>query len=290
MVILALDANNLINRAFYAIPLMFARDKTPTNAIRGFCNTLLNLQEQTKADLTIAAFDGGTPPFRKEAAPSYKANRGEKPPELDEQLAICAALVCPALGVPVIKHPGTEADDILFTLALRASEAQHSIWIASGDKDTAQCLDLPETHLLRPPQKSTDPWAETRKETAIEIFGVHPSQIPDYLAITGDSCDNLPGVPGAGPKTAAKWLAEYQNIAGILQNKDKLTPRFQKALDPELLRKNLLVTTAYDTGDKIPQPKNPPETQREFFNELGLHRIANRLTHSQAILRKSTAE
>jgi DNA polymerase-1 len=277
--ILLLDADNLINRAFYAIPESRSQDGTPTNALRGFSNTLLNLRDQCNADLTVCAFDSGTPPFRKEAAPSYKANRGEKPEELAEQLQICKHILCKVLGASTVHREKTEADDILYTLTLRAREKNHEVWIASGDKDTVQCLVDKETTMLRPPQKPSMPWSVIPFEQASSLFGVPPHLIPDYLAIVGDAVDNLPGVPGAGPKTASKWVQEWGGVHEILKNVAKLKPeRLQPAVTPELLLKNLIVTKAYDTGDTLPLHRSPsPPDAAEYLHSLGLHKIANRI-------------
>lgn len=286
MTLLVLDADNLINRAFYAIPAMFSADGTPTNALRGFANTLLNLQEQiTRTHGTppeeiqiIAAFDRGVPAKRKEAAPSYKANRGEKPAELSTQLTSSRTLLCPLLGVNALHREATEADDLLYTMALRASEAGIRCFIASGDKDTAQCLSFPQVTLFQPPKKTADPWKEINPDGVKDVFGVEAHQIPDYLALMGDAVDNLPGVAGAGPKTAAKWIAEYGSLENLLTHASEVNPeRLREKINPDQLRGNMIVTKSYDTGDTIPPKKAQSPQAVEVLKELGLHRVAARL-------------
>jgi DNA polymerase-1 len=280
---LIIDGDNIVHRSFHAIPVIQSDDpnEIPNNALRGFANSVLNLKAQVRATRIIAAFDGGTPPFRREAIPSYKGNRGERLPELDIQLKLCQKLLCPALGIASLKTKEVEADDILYTLALEISKLpkENICWIASGDKDIAQCLQLPRTYLLRPPKQSGDPWVQLDKIKAHELFGVHPHQIADYLALTGDSVDNLPGITGVGPKTAAKWLEEYKDIETILANKENIKPpRFIPLLDKELLEKNRIVTTSYHTGHQIPaQLEYNQDNAIEMLNELKLFKIANRI-------------
>lgn len=276
--LLAVDADNLINRAFYAIPAMFAPDGTPTNALRGFCNTVLNLQRQTGATEVICAFDAGVPAFRKEAAPSYKSNRAEKPEDLALQLKLCRRIICKYMGWAVLWEKMIEADDLLFTMALRAEESAIPLCVASGDKDLAQCVKSENVRLLRPPKKNGDPWAELGPEDVKSLFGVNPDLIPDYLALTGDSCDNLPGVAGAGPKTVLAWLTAHGSLEGIIANKTTLAPaHLQKKIDPEQMRKNRLVTAGFDTGHRIPEQKAWDGDAREALKALGLHKIAQRM-------------
>jgi DNA polymerase I len=276
MNILLLDANNLINRAFYAIPLMFNKNGIPNNALRGFSNTILNLKEEHKIDKVIAAFDKGIPEWRMKAVPCYKANRGEKPKELKEQLKIAEEVLCQALGINIIKREKTEADDILYTLTLRCEEENHASFIASGDKDIAQCLKLKNSTLLRPPKKSTDPWEKIDKEKSKEILGVNPEKIAEFLAIVGDKVDNMPGVEGVGPKTAIRWIEEFGGLEEIIKNKNLLKPeRLSKNISEEQLRKNLLITESYDTKDQIPEFEPTPNT--ETLRELGIYKVAMRM-------------
>ena len=279
--ILAIDADNIINRAFHAIPAAFTEDGTPTNALRGFCNTVMNLQEQTGATEVVCAFDGGTPAFRKEAAPGYKTNRKPKPEELSLQLKICRLIICKSLGWAVLWKKETEADDLLHTMALRAKEARGvELWIASGDKDLAQCLgqNNPAIRLLRPPKKPSEPWVALDAENVETFFGVRPEQIADYLALTGDSCDNLPGVQGAGPKTVMAWLKKHGTLEEIIRNKENLKPeRLRAKIDPDQLGKNKTVTSAIDTGHEIPEKPAPVGDARMALKELGLYKVAQRL-------------
>jgi DNA polymerase-1 len=231
-------------------------------------------------DLTIAAFDAGIPEWRMQAVPSYKANRGEKPPELTEQLKMSEEL-CDWLGVHSIKREKTEADDLLYTLALRCSENNQRCFIASGDKDIAQCLTIPNTTLLRPPKKTADPWDKINRDTAKDVFGVPPEKIAEFLALVGDKVDNLPGIEGVGPKTAIKWLEDFNNLTGVLENKTKLKPeRLQEKVNQELLEKNLIITRSYDTGDKLPEIKQGHLKNSEKLRELGIYKVAMRLEGS----------
>jgi DNA polymerase-1 len=182
------------------------------------------------------------------------------------------------MGWQVLWEKETEADDLLYTMALRARENQDELWIASGDKDVAQCLFSPKIRLLRPPKKSSEPWLQLDSENVQSLFGVAPEQIADYLALTGDTCDNLPGVSGAGPKTVLKWMTQYGSLAAIVQNKETLQPaRLREKIEAEQLARNLVVTTGIDTGHQIPPAGTRMENAVEALKDMGLHKVAQRL-------------
>lgn len=284
--ILAVDANNLIHRAYHAIPPMQGPNGTPSGALRGYLNTVLNLQEQTGASQVICAFDGGIPIIRKKAVPSYKANRPPKPEDLSVQLELACQTLTPAMGWTSLRTTNTEADDILYTMCLRARETNQTIAIASGDKDVAQCLEVDPKRsiLLRPPKTSSDPWTELKAhQIESELLGVTPQQVADLLAIMGDSSDNLPGINGAGPVTVTKWMKTYGSLEGILQNIQNLEPkRFREKMDSELLNRNLLITKSYDTGHTLPTsaPEKSPNLE-DLLREFGLYRLIKRATGVQ---------
>lgn len=276
--ILAIDANNLLHRAYHAIPPMKGPNGTPSNALRGLLTSILNLQDQTRATRIICAFDGGIPLLRQKAAPTYKTNRPPKDEALSIQLKIAESLTH-AMGWSTIKEFGTEADDILYTLCLRAKEADIPIGVASGDKDTSQCLEIStDTILMRPPKKTGEPWTTTKPQEVKALLGVHPHQVADFLALTGDYSDNLPGVPGAGPVIITKWMEAYGSLEGVIAHKDELEPkRLREKILPDQLLANHIVTKAYDTGHEIPPPHGPAENLEDALKDLGLYRLLNRL-------------
>lgn len=279
--ILAIDANNLLHRAYHAVPPMKGPNGTPSNALRGLLTSVLNLQDQTGATRIVCAFDSGIPLLRRKAAPSYKANRPPKDEALSIQLKLAESLTH-AMGWGTIREPDTEADDILYTLCLRAKEAGLAIGVASGDKDTAQCLEIsPDTLLLRPPKKTGEPWSITKPQEVVDLLGIHPHQVADFLALTGDSSDNLQGVPGAGPVTVTKWINTYGSLEGVIAHKDELEPkRLREKILPDQLLANHIVTKAYDTGHEIPPPHDPAENLEDALRDLGLFRLLNRIQKS----------
>jgi DNA polymerase I len=284
--ILAVDADNLIHRGFHAIPPMTGPDGTPNNALRGFCNGILNLIELTSPDIIICAFDAGVPAWRKAARPEYKANRAEKAEELKIQLQAARLILSPALGFHVAWKKEIEADDQLHTICAKASARGDETDIASGDKDLAQCLEIQNVRLWRPAKKGgTQPtargndkgWDEWTREDVIKEWGVEPPQIAELLAILGDSADNLSGIEGVGKKTASKWLQQYGNTAAILlaAQENRLAPsRLAARVNQEDLAANLLVTKAHDTGYEIPTEKREAKHTTSCLEELGLYKVA----------------
>lgn len=275
--VLVVDSDNLIHRGYHAIPPMKAPDGTPNNALRGFCSGILGLLDLVKPDIVVCAFDGGVPTWRKAARPEYKANRKEKDEDLATQLEICRLIICPTLGFHVAYMKETEADDLVFTVAHACGERDWKCELASGDKDLAQCLQINGTTLWRPGKtKEGGGWTKWTAEDALREWDVTPTQIPDLLAIIGDSSDNLSGIQGAGPKTASKWLKTYGDIPNIVMAKDSLEPvRLRAKIDQDLLERNLLVTKSYLCDYKTPETaKEESPSAKETLKELGLFKIA----------------
>ncbi|MCP4927884.1 MAG: DNA polymerase I, partial [Gammaproteobacteria bacterium] len=163
----------------------------------------------------IVIFDAKGPTFRNEMYSEYKAHRPPMPDDLRPQIAPIHAII-QAMGLPLLVIPGVEADDVIGTLAHQATQQGVDTLISTGDKDMAQ---LVSKHV-----KLVNTMTNTYMDRAgvVEKFGVTPEQIIDYLAITGDKVDNIPGVPGAGPKTAVKWLTAYDSLENLIQNADDI--------------------------------------------------------------------
>ncbi len=205
-----IDAYALIYRAFFAFihrPLTNSRGEN-TSAPFGFANFLLSIRENEKPDYLAIVFDKGMS-NREEMYPEYKATREKMPDELAASLPRVRELV-EGFHDPVVEVDGYEADDVIGTLALQAREAGLEAVIVSGDKDLYQLIGE-GIFLLNPgrggPTGVEPEWVS--QENAGEKFGIPPEQIPDYLALVGDTSDNVPGAPGVGPKTAVKLLKEY---------------------------------------------------------------------------------
>ena len=204
------DGSGYIFRAFYAIPTRLTRGKMPVNAVYGFTTMLLQLREQVGAeDCITVVFDAGSKSFRNDIYADYKANRSETPPELVPQFAPTHEAAA-ALGFPVVKQEGVEADDIIATYARLAEGVGMGVVIVSSDKDLMQ--------LVRPGVEMWDPMkGRTLDESAVvEKFGVLPKRVADVQALAGDSSDNVPGVPGIGVKTAALLVNEYGDLESVL--------------------------------------------------------------------------
>jgi 5'-3' exonuclease len=204
------DASVYVFRAWFSMPDRFEDAAgRPTNAVYGFARFLCELIEQTHASRIAVAFDESlTSSFRNDIYPDYKANRDPAPEDLKRQFAWCKDLAR-SMGLPVYAHARFEADDLIATLAATSRNRGHSICVVSGDKDLAQLVE------------AGDHWwdfARNRRFDAAGVkdhFGVHPGQIADYLALTGDAVDNIPGVPGIGPKTAAALLHHFGSLESI---------------------------------------------------------------------------
>lgn len=189
----------------------------PTNAVYGFARFLCELIEHTQTQQLAIAFDESlTQSFRNELYPDYKANRDPAPADLKRQFAWCRDLVG-ALGVPAYWSDRFEADDLLASLAMHCQNQNTPICVVTGDKDLAQ--------LVLGPDDSWWDFARNRRLDRLGIhahFGVHPHQIADFLALTGDNVDNIPGIPGIGPKTAAALLHHFDNLDAILARIDEI--------------------------------------------------------------------
>ena len=248
---LLIDGYNLAFRSFYAVPELSRSDGMPTNAIHGWVRTLWRLEDIQQPDRMVVFYDLGGDVRREKLYPDYKANRGECPEALNDQIPWIKKLT-EAMGYGRVEKEGVEADDLIGASARRLTAEGHIVKMVSADKDLAQCVAPGSTQLLPPP--TTNPklgWRELDEAGVREKFGVLPRQIPDYLALMGDTSDNIPGLQGVGPKTAARWLAQYGDLEGIILNCGQLKPtRFQNLVhkNQETIRLNLLLTTL-DHGD-----------------------------------------
>ncbi|NYT38420.1 DNA polymerase I [Allopusillimonas soli] len=209
--LLLVDGSSYLYRAYHAMPDLRNARGEPTGALYGVISMLRRLAQDYKADYAACVFDAKGKTFREDIYPLYKENRPSMPEELAAQIAPIHRAVT-AMGWPVLSIPGVEADDVIGTLACRATrEGVHTI-ISTGDKDLAQLVD---EHVELVNTMSGD-----RQDIAgvIRKFGVTPAQIVDYLMLTGDAVDNVPGVDKVGPKTAAKWLTQYGSVETLIEH------------------------------------------------------------------------
>jgi len=230
---LLIDGFNLAFRAFYGMPeLTRGRDGFPTGALHGWVKTLWRLiDEQGPSAGTLVFFDLGGSQERLALHPAYKAQRRETPEALTQQLPFIRELTR-AMGLGGIEREGVESDDLLAAQAVTLAHGGDTVRIVSADKDFAQVVGGGVTLLLPPP--TANPrigWRHLDTVGVTEKFGVGPEQIADYLALVGDTADNIPGLAGVGPKTAAKWLQAHGSLDGVLANADEIKPeRFREPL------------------------------------------------------------
>lgn len=215
-----IDGNSLMHRAYHAIPAsMAAPDGTPTNAVFGFMQMLLKFIEDAEPDAVVCAFDAGKPEFRIQEMEQYKAQR----PPMDNELRVQFPIIEEVLGslnIPVVKVKGWEGDDILGTIAARDEALGYETLLVTGDKDACQ-LATPLTSIVTTKRGITDVTISGPHEVA-ERYGVTPEQFPDYLGLMGDSSDNIPGVPGVGPKRASELLQRYGSLEGIYDHVEEV--------------------------------------------------------------------
>jgi len=238
------DGSSFLFRAYHAVPPLTSPQGEPTNAIYGVANMLRKLITDHKTDYFAVVFDAPGKTFRHDMYDQYKANRPPMPDDLRVQIEPLHQLIR-AMGLPLIMESGVEADDVLGALAQDAANEGFNVVISTGDKDMAQLVT--DSITLENTMSNTT----MDINGVIEKFGVKPSQIIDYLALMGDSVDNIPGVPKVGPKTAAKWLGQYETMDNLIENADQIKGKVGENLRASLKQLPLskeLTTIKCDLG------------------------------------------
>jgi DNA polymerase I len=207
--LLLIDGSSYLYRAFHALPDLRSPEGFPTGALHGMAAMVKRLRDQHPAHLGACVFDAKGPTFRDGWYPAYKAQRAPMPPDLALQIEPIHEMV-KLMGWPVLTVPGIEADDTIGTLSHVASQQRLQVIISTGDKDMAQLVNAAVSLVNTMSQERLDVAGVTAK------FGVPPERIIDYLTLMGDTVDNVPGVDKVGPKTAAKWIAEYGSLEGVM--------------------------------------------------------------------------
>ncbi len=280
---LLIDGFNLAYRCFFAIPELTRADGFPTNALHGWVKSIWKLEDQERPDGVVAFFDLGGSQDRLALLPEYKAQREEMPEALEKQLPFVRALT-KAMGLVGVEQEGVESDDLLASQAVALGRVGHDVLIVSSDKDFAQIVDSRIQIMLPPP--SANPklgWRLLTSAGVLEKFGVPPEQIADYLALVGDASDNIPGLEGVGPKTAAKWLQQFGSLEGVLAAAAELKPdRFQAlvATSADALRLNRRLTTLNLALPTRPAVRAEPDVG-ELFRLLGELEMKNCLADAQ---------
>ena len=281
-----IDGHALVYRAYHAIPPLTGPTGEPTNAVFGFTNMLLKAIQDSKPDYVIATFDMGRT-FRHDEYEPYKANRAEAPDDLSVQFRRVEELLA-AFGVPIVTKEGFEADDLLGTLARKASEQDVETIIVTGDSDTFQLVTT-DVSILTPRHTFGDVQVNDAS-TIRERYGLDPSQLVDYKALVGDTSDNIPGVAGVGEKTALALLQKYGSLESVYEHLDEITPqRFRRALEAgresAFLSKHL-ATIVCDVDitlnlDSSRWGRLDRERVMDLFRELGFRTLVSRIPQAE---------
>jgi DNA polymerase-1 len=269
--LLLLDGHSLAYRAFFALPAENFSTTTgqTTNAVYGFTSMLINVLRDEAPTHVAVAFDVSRQTFRMEEYAEYKAGRSKTPDEFKGQVSLVQE-VLDALRVPYVEAEGFEADDVIATLTTQAHELGHEVLICSGDRDAIQLVS--DTTTLLYPRKGVSDLARMTPESVTEKYGVGPDRYSDLAALVGESSDNLPGVPGVGPKTAAKWINQYGDLSGIVDHVTEIKGKAGESLREHLdgvLRNRRLNQLVRD----LSLPVTVGDLERKAWDREEVHRV-----------------
>ena len=279
-----IDGSSYLYRAFYALPGLTAPSGQPTGAIYGVLMMLHKLIKDERPNLLGIVFDAPGKTFRHELFPEYKANRARTPEDLIIQIEPLLAAI-ENLGLPLIRVNGVEADDVIGTLAKEAEQRGINTLIATSDKDFTQLVSDKITLLDTMKNRLTD------RSGVIKKFGLPPEQIIDFLTLSGDASDNIPGVPTVGPKTAVKWLQQYSSLAGVIEHAEEISGKVGEALRESIPRLNLYQQLATidcsleldcTVDDLVIRESKDDELFAQFKN-LGLHALIKQFSIEEPI-------
>jgi DNA polymerase-1 len=269
--LLLLDGHSLAYRAFFALPPENFSTTTgqPTNAVYGFTAMLINVLRDEQPTHVAVAFDRSEPTFRHEQYVEYKATRRETPADFRSQLSLIFE-VLDALGIPRLSAPGFEADDIIATLTVAATEAGMDVLIVSGDRDNLQLVNDHVTVLMT--RRGISDMTRFTPEEVVAKYGLTPAQYPDFAALRGDPSDNLPSIPGVGEKTASRWVAEFGSLTELVDRVDEVKGKAGDRLREHLgdvLRNRRLTELARDVPlESAPADLRPVPWDRDQIHQL----------------------
>jgi DNA polymerase-1 len=264
--LLLVDGSSYLYRAYHAMPDLRGPDGGPTGALYGMINMLRRLRKDINAEYSACVFDAKGKTFRDDWYPDYKANRASMPEDLSKQIEPIHVIVR-ALGWPLVMIEGVEADDVIGTLAVAAEKRGMKVVVSTGDKDLAQLVTDHVTLINTMSNETLD------RAGVLNKFGVPPERIVDYLSLIGDTVDNVPGVEKCGPKTALKWLAQYETLDGIVAHaqeiKGAVGDNLRKALTFLPMAKQLVtVQTECDLTEQIVSIEETLPARPEARDEL----------------------
>ena len=281
--LLLVDGSSYLYRAFHALPPLANSRGEPTGAVYGVLNMLSKLMKEQAPDFVGIVFDAPGKTFRDEIFAEYKAQREPMPDDLRRQTEPLLEAVA-ALGLPVLRVEGVEADDVIGTLARRAAADGIRVIVSTGDKDMSQLVNESITCVNTMTNATLD------REGVKAKFDVYPEQIVDYLALVGDSSDNIPGVPKVGPKTAAKWLGEYSTLDNLIANAARIDGKVGESLRenlPTLELSRRLATIESNVkldvapSELVPRPIDV-EKLRALYTQLELKSLLRQIPSSDA--------
>ena len=287
---LLVDGFNLVFRSHFAMErsnLRRSSDQFPTGALHGWMKSLQDLRDNEKPDRAVVFFDLGGSDRHLAVLPDYKAQRDETPEDIVLQLPEIKKLTA-LLGFKVIEQRGVEADDLIATAVHRLSQKGDECIIVSADKDFGQCVGGSVMQLAPPP--TANPalgWRRLDAAGVEEKFGVPPALIADYLALVGDTSDNIPGLKGVGPKTAVKWLKQYGNLEGVLTADAIETARFAEQVKSEAdrIRSNLSLVR-FQTHFDFEIGEMPTEDKSgvaDFLSAMEMHSTLRRYQQKHGV-------
>ncbi len=269
--LLLLDGHSLAYRAFFALPVENFSTTTGqhTNAVYGFTSMLINVMRDEVPTHIAVAFDKSRQTFRLDEYPEYKAKRNKTPDEFKSQLPLIQE-VLDALHITHIELDGFEADDIIATLTTQAVAQGQEVLILTGDRDALQLVGTDSTVLY--PMRGVSEMARMTPDAIEAKYGVPPHRYPEIAALVGEDSDNLPGVPGVGPKTAAKWINEYDGLEGVITHADKIKGKAGESLREHLadvMRNRKLNALVCD----LPLPYGPADLARQPWDRQEVHTL-----------------
>lgn len=277
MKLMIIDALNLIHRNFHAVGPLTTSGGVHSGAVYGTAKSILNAVSMRRPDFLCVALDLGGRVFRHDKYPQYKEGRSKSPEELKSQIPICLEMF-EKMGIKTFGAPGFEADDVIGTLATALASSDLKVEIFSSDKDFCQLVSDHVT-LVRP--KGGGVFEEMNRAKVEETYGIRPDQFVEYLALVGDTSDNVPGVRGIGEKTASKLLVEYGSLAGVIDNIEKLPAKLAEKIRSGLddLELSLDLVVMADSGTKVSLEELRTPTFRgtdlaAFYRRLELRLLA----------------
>ena len=282
--LILVDGSSYLFRAFHALPPLINSKGQSTGAVKGVINMIRALLKDCSHSNVAIVFDAKGKTFRSDLYPDYKSNRPPMPDELRSQIMPIHEIIL-AMGLPLIVVEGVEADDVIGTLSFQAAKKKINTLISTGDKDLAQLVNTRVTLMNTMTNETLDEAGVLKK------FGVKPARIIDYLALMGDKSDNIPGVPGVGPKTAVKWLVEHDSMEGIIANAQEIAGKVGERLRENIEQLRLsyeLATIKLDVNmnfsiSELFKREDDHQKLHELFSELEFKTWIRELDESHSI-------